>query len=176
MTKLASVNLDRPFQNWTQKCWQCRKWPSESECLTENDLQKVTLRSRCPQNTQGNYTLRKSYPCTHKGELCIYPHPYKRTLTSRKLTLIPTPHNDIYCTNINIELKVWVWSLSVCLWVYDFLIGDIFLLWVCVAWVWFAEGITIYFSCVSRNSEGTIFCGSLSALSAFLGPVLVCHI
>ena len=30
----------------------------------------------------------------------------------------------------------------------------------------------VQFPCVGRNSEGTIFCGSLSALSAFLGAVL----
>ncbi len=126
-----------------------RKWPSEIDAL---------------KNTQGNYTLRKSYifPCTHKGELYTLTH--TRELYNQQETDPHSyPHHIMIFTVPTSILSIEGMSMvpvSVC--VGMILIGDIFLMWACVWHGYDLLRVLLKFSCVSRNSEGTIFCGSLS--------------
>ena len=73
------------------------------------------------KNTQGNYTLRKSYifPCTHKGELYTLTH--TRELYNQQETDPHSyPHHIMIFTvpTSILSIEVWVWSLSVCAWVW----------------------------------------------------------
>ena len=133
-----------------------RKWPSEIDAL---------------KNTQGNYTLRKSYifPCTHKGELYTLTH--TRELYNQQETDPHSYPHHIMIFTVPISALRYEYGPCQCVRGYDsdrWYLPDVSM---CVAWVWFAEGITKIFLCEQKfwghHFLWVTFWASLSALSAF---------